>query len=96
MYNGLANSPFHSLVFGINNLHSGKLPYFGAKCPSSAAVVQLLCSRHFYGKRVFRPSRKNAGFIPTEGHEVADSRRNFSGRPLDLQAHQVPELPFQF
>jgi hypothetical protein len=45
-HNGLANSPFHSLVFGINNLRSGELSYFGAKCPRSAAVVQLLCNRN--------------------------------------------------
>jgi len=40
-YNGLANSPFHCLVFGINSLHSGELPYFGARCPGSGAIVQL-------------------------------------------------------
>jgi hypothetical protein len=36
--NGLANSPFHSLVFGINNLHSDELPYFAARCTSSESA----------------------------------------------------------
>jgi hypothetical protein len=54
-YNGLANSPFHSLVFGINNLRSDEMPYFGAKCSCSAAVVQLLCGQNF--NDLSRPSR---------------------------------------
>jgi hypothetical protein len=29
-YNGLAICPFHCLLFGINQLHSGKMPWFGA------------------------------------------------------------------
>jgi hypothetical protein len=43
-YNGLANSPFHSLVFGTKDLCSGELPYFGAKHPCLEPVVQLLCN----------------------------------------------------
>jgi hypothetical protein len=40
-YNGLANCPFHSLVFGINELRSGEMPDFRAKGPYSGAFVQL-------------------------------------------------------
>jgi len=29
-YNGLANSRFHTLLFGINRLRSDGMPYFGA------------------------------------------------------------------
>jgi hypothetical protein len=43
-YNGLANCPFHSLVFGINKLRSGEMPDFRAKGPYSGAFVQLLCN----------------------------------------------------
>ena len=39
-YNGLANSSFHSLVFGINSLCSGELPYLVQK----ALVWGLLCN----------------------------------------------------
>src|SRR5271157_4545925 len=43
-YNGLANSPFHRLVFGTKDLCSGELPYVCAKRPCSEPVVQLLCN----------------------------------------------------
>jgi len=43
--NGLANSRFHTLLFGINNLCSGEMPYFGATDPWSTGFVQLLCNR---------------------------------------------------
>jgi hypothetical protein len=39
-YNGLANYPFHSLVFGINKLRSDKMHFCGAKKTCSAAFVQ--------------------------------------------------------
>jgi len=48
--NGLANSRFHTLLFGINRSRSDGIPYFGANDPCSAAFVQLLCNRYF-GKR---------------------------------------------
>ena len=39
-YDGLANSRFHTLLFGINKLCSGEMPYFGATDPWSAGFVQ--------------------------------------------------------
>ena len=45
--NGLANSRFHTLLFGINRSSSDGMPYFGANDPCSAAFVQLLCNRYF-------------------------------------------------
>src|SRR5215469_17897660 len=44
-YNGLANSRFHTLLFGINRLRSDELPHCGAKSPCSRAIVQLMCNR---------------------------------------------------
>jgi hypothetical protein len=44
-YNGLANYPFHSLVFGINKLRSDKMHFFGAKKPDR----QHLCNQNFNG-----------------------------------------------
>ena len=43
--NGLANSRFHTLLFGINRLRSDELPYCWAKSHCSGAIVQLLCTR---------------------------------------------------
>ena len=42
--NGLANSPFHSLVFGISGLQSGEMSYFRAKYANLGLIVQLLCN----------------------------------------------------
>jgi hypothetical protein len=44
-YGGLANSQFRRLAFGINELRSGQMPYFGAKCPCLVAFVQPLCNQ---------------------------------------------------
>jgi hypothetical protein len=44
-YNGLANSRFHTLLFGINRLRSEELPYCWAKSHCSAAIVQLESQR---------------------------------------------------
>ena len=44
-YNGLANSPFHSLVFGMNKLRSDEMPYFGTEDPCLEASVQPLCNQ---------------------------------------------------
>jgi len=46
-YNGLANSRSHTLLFGINNLCSGEMPYVCAKPPCLGPSVQLLCNRYF-------------------------------------------------
>ena len=48
-YNGLANSRFHTLLFGTNRLRSDGLPYFGAKQSCSAVIVQLLCNQECDG-----------------------------------------------
>ena len=40
----LANSPFHSMLFGTKDLCSGELPYLGATHPCLAPLVQLLCN----------------------------------------------------
>src|ERR1700756_1111405 len=45
--NGLANSRFHTLLFGINRLRSDELPHCWAKSPCSGAFVQLLCDQNF-------------------------------------------------
>jgi hypothetical protein len=56
--NGLANFRFHTLLFGINELRSDEMPYFGAKHPCSAVIVQLLCNQNFTVYPVdVRPSR---------------------------------------
>ena len=46
-YNGLANSRFHTLLFGINNLCSGEMPYIGTKQRCLGLSVQRLCNRSF-------------------------------------------------
>src|ERR1700676_174085 len=48
-YNGLANSRFHTLLFGINRLRSDALLHCWAKSPCSGAFVQLLCNQNFNG-----------------------------------------------
>src|SRR6266404_501307 len=48
-YNGLANSRFHTLLFGINRLRSDELLHRWAKSPCSGAFVQLLCNQNFSG-----------------------------------------------
>src|SRR5882757_69210 len=48
-YNGLANSRFHTLLFGINRLRSGELPHCWAKNRCLGAFVQLLCIQNFNG-----------------------------------------------
>src|SRR6266446_6085129 len=48
-YNGLANSRFHTLLFGINMLRSDKLPHCRAKRRCLGAIVQLLCNQNFNG-----------------------------------------------
>ena len=48
-YNGLANSRFHTLLFGINRLRSDELPHCRAKSHCSGAFVQLLCNQNFNG-----------------------------------------------
>ena len=58
--NGLANSRFHTLLFGINRLHSDGMPCFGANDPRSAAIVQLLCNQNFNGLNNRRSSQGNA------------------------------------
>ena len=45
-YNGLANSRFHTLLFGINNLCSGEMSYICAKPRCLGLSVQLLCNRY--------------------------------------------------
>src|SRR6266850_5705368 len=44
-YNGLANSRFHTLLFGINSLRSDELPHCRAKNHCSGAFVQLCATR---------------------------------------------------
>ena len=59
---GFPNFPFHSLVFGINELQAGKVPCFRAKRPCLGAFVQLLCNQEcdgflvlaFFSFQVFR------------------------------------------
>src|SRR5260370_41246878 len=46
-YNGLANSRFHTLLFGINRLRSDELLHCRAMSPCSGAFVQLLCNQNF-------------------------------------------------
>jgi len=43
--NGLANSRFYTLLFGINRLRSDEVPHCRAKSHCSGAIVQLLCNR---------------------------------------------------
>jgi len=47
--NGLANSRFHTLLFGINRLRSDTIPHFCAKRHCLGAFVQLLCNQNFNG-----------------------------------------------
>src|SRR5882762_6085764 len=48
-YNGLANSRFHTLLFGINRLRSDELPHCWANSRCSEAFVQLLCNQNSNG-----------------------------------------------
>jgi hypothetical protein len=44
-YNGLANSPFHSLVFGINNLRSDEMPTLVQNAPAPQQLCNY-CATH--------------------------------------------------
>ena len=46
-YNGIANSRFHTLLFGVNRLRSAELPHCWAHSHCSEAFVQLLCNQNF-------------------------------------------------
>jgi hypothetical protein len=48
-HNGLANSRFHTLLFGINRLRSDELPHCWANSHCSEAFVQLLCNQNSNG-----------------------------------------------
>src|SRR6266850_3407161 len=48
-YNGLANSRFHTLLFGINRLRSDELPHCWTNSHCSEAFVQLLCNQDSNG-----------------------------------------------
>ena len=43
----LANSRFHTLLFGINRLRSDELPHYWAKSHCSGAFLQLLRIQDF-------------------------------------------------
>ena len=45
-YNGLANFRVSQPVFGINELCSDEMPYFGAKHPCWALIVQRSCNQN--------------------------------------------------
>ena len=55
--NGLANSRFHTLLFGVNRLRSDEMPHCWAKSHCSGAIVQLLCNQNF--QRFFVPMYAN-------------------------------------
>jgi len=57
-YNGLANSTFHSLLFGINNLRSDEMPYFGAKTP----VFGSICATKYSATSAARLALANSAF----------------------------------
>lgn len=64
-YNGLAKFPVPHSVFGINDLWSGVMPYFGAKQPYLGVVVQLFVqpkSRPF-SQRFSRPINNRLCFV---------------------------------
>jgi len=46
-HSGLANSRFHTLLFGINRLRSDALPHFWTNSHCSEAFVQLLCNQNW-------------------------------------------------
>jgi hypothetical protein len=46
-YNGLANSRFHTLLFGIKRLRSDELAHCRAKSRCSGAIVQLLYKQKY-------------------------------------------------
>jgi hypothetical protein len=60
---GLRNAPFHGLMFGVNELlldgktgFWSKRPVFGSICATGQKSRTKAKLRHFYRKRVFRPS----------------------------------------
>jgi hypothetical protein len=63
-YNGLANSRFHTLLFGINTLHSDTMPPLCAKSHCLGAFVQPLCNQNFNGLSRQCPTRRPEGGCP--------------------------------
>ena len=57
-------------MFGINRLHSGEMPRFGAKQPSLGSFVQLLCNHDYNG---FRDGFLSPLLASSLGHELAGS-----------------------
>ena len=48
-YNGLANSRFHTLLFGNSRLRSDTMPHFCANSRCLGAFVQLVCNQQCDG-----------------------------------------------
>src|SRR5438445_1515152 len=63
-YNGLANSRFHTLLFGINRLRSEEILHCRAKSACSGTIVQLLCNQKCDG---FSDCCGTAATTSTEG-----------------------------
>jgi len=57
--NGLANSRFHTLLFGINRLRSDELPHCWAKSHCSGAIVQPRRREAYAAKCNLEVSRKS-------------------------------------
>jgi hypothetical protein len=68
--NGLANSRFHTLLFGINRLRSDEMPHCWAKSHCSGAIVQLFVQQEF--STVFHASVRQSRELTME--RLADLR----------------------
>ena len=61
---GLANSRFHTLLFGINRLRSDGMPYFGAKYPAWEHLRNYCATRAKNSHNATKkPSRTHSGYL---------------------------------
>jgi hypothetical protein len=63
-YNGLANSRFHCLLFGINDLQSGEMLLFGPETPAGQLLCNYCATKKYSGLRRFRSASARRFGLP--------------------------------
>ena len=88
-YNGLANSRFHTLLFGINSLRSDELPHCWANSHCSEAFVQLLCNQDSNGLSCRCRPITSANDGASRGFAIIRSARPEMANPVNTRAFIV-------
>src|SRR2546429_6773738 len=63
-YNGLANSRFHCMLFGINDLQSGEMLLFGPETPSGQLLCNYCATKKYNGLQRFRSASARRFGLP--------------------------------